>query len=188
MIIFLPPPSIDIKVENPYLRMGKSLNWTRLEVSGFALVKISCPAIRDWKPIYLWINKPKHVSLVAPINSMLIAESWYPFNYSKKEFQIVDSDWMVKTPLAKITPTFDVEMKSFLQINLTKSIKSFAYLKPFFLLKQKNTIRSAQLRILLKNITFSMNSSISGFKRAIYLKRFSLNPKTFYRDEALKDD
>lgn len=188
MIIFLSAPTIDIKVENPYLRMGKSLNWTRLEVSGFALVKISCPDIRDWKPMYLWINKPKQVSLIAPINSKLIAESWYPFNYSKKEFQIADSDWVVKTPVAKIIPTFDVEMKSFLLINLTSAIKSFSYLQPLFFLKQKNTIRSAGLRLLLKHNTFSISYSISRFKKAIYLKRFSLNPKTFYKDENLKDE
>lgn len=184
MADFFRKPIIEIQIENPSLRTGKSLTWVKLQVSGFCLVRVSCPTIPDWRPIYLWVSNSKNISKITPISSTLVAESWYLFGYFRKEFKIADSDWMVKTPVAKIITNFGPALLNLRQINFLDSIKSFSYKKSLFLTKLSNTISKR----MVTNNPISISSAVSKVRSSIYLKRISVNPKIFYEKEAVKDE
>lgn len=181
---FFRKPIIEIRINYPSLRIGKSLTWVKFELSGFCFVKLSCPAIYDWRPIYLWVNNSKKISKATPIGVKIVVQSWYLFGYFQEEFKISDPEWMVKTPAAKINMKIGPALQNIIQANFSDTIKSFAYKKSLFVTKLSNTINKKRLIIN----PFSIGSTVIKVRDSIYLKRVTLDPKIFYKEEAVKDD
>lgn len=185
---FFKKPLIQVKLENPHLRSGRYVTRLNLGVSGCALVKISFPAIVDWKPIYLLTKGFEEFPLVVPINTILTAQYLYFFGYTKQDFQIKKSEWDVNIPSAQVSKNVGSEILNVRQPILSSNLKSLVFKKSFFSLMQKNTIIKVRRTTKLKGGRFSINASIKKFNVAIYLKRVFINPKMFYRNEALKDE
>ncbi len=188
MKFFFNAPLINLKLENPCVRTGRSLTWVNLEASGYCLIKLYCPTIRDWNPLYFWVNSSKKISIVTPLNATLEVKSWYFFGHSKQKFSIADSEWLLRTPPAEIIRDFAFQKLSLEETVLANAMKSFSLKKSFFLSKQTNTIRNANLKSKFIIIAFSINSSVNKIKNKIYLKRVSLDPKVFYKNEAKKNE
>ncbi len=177
-------PIIQIKIENPSLRIGKTLTWAKLQVSGFCIIKVSCPALPDWRPIYLWISNSKKISKIVPTNAILVAHSWYLFGYFSQEFKIADSDWILETPAAHISKILPPLLLNLRQKSYFDNMKIFSFKKFLFLTKLSNTI----IKKGISNNPISIGSAVRKVRYSIYLKRFSVNPKKFYEEEAVKDD
>jgi hypothetical protein len=184
MAYFFRKPKIEIQLENPYFRIGKSLTWAKLNISGFCLVRLSCPSIPDWKAINFLVFNSRDISKATPISATLVVQSWYLLGYFQREFKIADPDWILKTPAAQIFKNFDPILQNLIQNHSLDNIKSFSYKKSLFLNKLSKTIKKKRLI----NNPFSISSTVSQLRSSIYLKRVSVNPKVFYKEEALKDE
>lgn len=188
-------PVIQFSIGNPHVRMGRTLTLVNFEADGFALIRISCPDVPDWKPVLFWVKGFTRNSLAAPVNKVLVLHGWYFFGIEKQLFQVADSNWLINIPTTKSMKSFEVFRSNSKLGYLSFRKKIFSYkkpsftfnLKPLFIFNFQRLIYKLKIKIEVNN-AFRLSFVIPNIKNIIYLKCISLNPQLFYKNKVIKDE